>query len=86
MERFESLGQPYAGASGCARNLDVSLMDADPLPIPNQPCGVLHPHDGRQAVLASPACDSLSIEGERMGSLLTFPSVFDKSLARRRYA
>src|SRR5438034_5369155 len=27
-------------------------MHADPLPIPDQPGGMLHPHDGRQAVLS----------------------------------
>jgi hypothetical protein len=27
-------------------------MHPDPLPIPDQPGGMLHPHDGGQAVLA----------------------------------
>jgi len=35
------------------QDLDVPVrcMHADPLPIPDQPGGMLHPHDGRQAVL-----------------------------------
>ena len=35
------------------QDLDVPIgsIDADPLPIPDQPGGMLHPHDGRQAVL-----------------------------------
>ncbi len=35
------------------QDLDVPVrsMYADPLPIPDQPGGMLHPHDGRQAVL-----------------------------------
>ena len=35
------------------RDLDVSVgpVNADPLPIPDQPGGMLHPHDRRQAVL-----------------------------------
>src|SRR3984885_8561065 len=32
-------------------DVPVRSMHADPLPIPDQPGGMLHPHDGRQAVL-----------------------------------
>ena len=38
------------------QDLDVPVrsIDADPLPIADQPGGLLHAHDGRQAVLS---CD-----------------------------
>src|SRR5215510_2527886 len=42
-----------SGLAGRGQDLDVPIrsMHADPLPIPDQPGGMLHPHDGRQAVL-----------------------------------
>ena len=41
------------GLARPGQDLDVPIrsMHADPLPIPDQPGGMLHPHDGRQAVL-----------------------------------
>ena len=45
---------------GLGQDLDVPVrpVHADPLPIPDQPGGVLHPHDGRQAVLP---CDHRAV-------------------------
>jgi len=58
---WPSTGRTHSGYSGCegdvsrhlTQDLDVPIrsVHADPLPIPDQPGGMLHPHDGRQAVL-----------------------------------
>ena len=40
-----------AGPLGQDLDVPVRSMHADPLPVPDQPGGMLHPHDGRQAVL-----------------------------------
>src|SRR4029453_2118131 len=45
---------------GLGQDLDVPVrsVHADPLPIPDHPGGMLHPHDGRQAVLP---CDHRAV-------------------------